>query len=513
MNVQKHHFAMNKLRYILIPALVFILSASVLRAESYDRVERRNLWNEGRNVTGLMRDTTTISYVELYYSSEQGDYRNFSDASTLSRKGAVAKSITHFERVSMIGSFSYDHTDGEEMCGSMFISPNGYPLDILEFTPGDKTLQSYEFMGGITSNVNDRLSIGVKGEFKAQNYAKFKDLRHYNYRMELSIMPSVAYKFGEATLGASYIFARNSETIRAQEIGSTAAAYYAFLDKGLMSGAYETWGGTGVHLDESGIDGFPVRENFNGVAVQAEWRDIYGELEYLSGNGEVGEKQTFWFDFPSQRYTARLGYRSMNGDKLHIWRVEAQYYTLTNNESVLGSVTENGVTTTVKYGSNEIFSTKQLSIEPSYELMFLNGGDLCVGVDYYRSFGRSTLMYPYVDELTTTKYQLYVGGMVPFKSFEFRGRICFSTGDVNDDSYVVADDVDAGDKPSHLEDYYNVKNEYLTATSLATSLAVRYNHPKAYFVELGASYTQAFDLEYIDGDSRWSYKLSIGYKF
>ncbi|MFR9651187.1 MAG: DUF6850 family outer membrane beta-barrel protein [Rikenellaceae bacterium] len=173
---------MNRLIYI---SLLIILSTQIALAEEYERIERRNLWNSGQNVTGILRDSISISYAELHYSSEQGDFCNFSDGSKELNIGAEAKTITHFDRVSMVGAFSYDHMDGEEMSGSIFIRPNQYPFDILEFTPGDKRLQSYYLMGGIASQLNDHWSIGVKGEFGAQNYAKFKDLRHYNYRMEL----------------------------------------------------------------------------------------------------------------------------------------------------------------------------------------------------------------------------------------------------------------------------------------------------------------------------------------
>ncbi len=513
MKDQKHHLEMNRVKQISALLLSVLLSFTVVVAENYDRVERRNIWNGGGNATGVLRDTTTISYAELYYSGEQGDFRNFSDASSLWSAGVEAKTITHFDKLSMIGSFSYDHTEGKDMCGSMFISPNEYPFDILEFTPGDKRLQSYSMMGGIATQLDDRWSIGVKSDFKSQNYVKYKDLRHYNYRMELSIRPSVSYKIDQVTLGLNYVHARNSETIRVQEVGSTAAAYYAFLDKGLMRGAYETWGGTGVHLDESGIDGFPVRENFNGVAGQIEWRDLYCEFEYLKGGGEVGEKLTYWFEFPSQQYTARLGYKKRVGNKLHLFQVEAQHYSLTNNENVLGSVTENGITTTVIYGSNEIFSTKCLSLNPRYEIMFIDGGDVAVGGGYYHTFERATQMYPYVDELTTNVYQLYLSGMLPINNFELRAKALCSTGTLNEDSYKSSDSVDVGDSPTHLEEYYNINNEYLTATTLNSMIAVRYNLPRSLYCEVEVANTHAFDIDYIGGNSRWSYTVKAGYKF
>lgn len=512
MNDQKHHLEMNKTIQILL-FISMLLSTTYSVAENYDRVERRNIWNLGGNVTGVLRDSITISYAELKYGGEQGDFRNFSDASSEWSAGVEAKTISHFDKVSMIGSFSYDHMEGKDMCGSMFISPNNYPFDILEFTPGDKRLQSYSMMGGIASQLSEKWSIGVKGDFTSQNYVKYKDLRHYNYRMDLSIKPSVSYEINEVRLGLNYIYARNSETIRVQEVGSTAAAYYAFLDKGLMRGAYETWGGTGVHLDESGIDGFPVRENFNGVAAQLEWRDLYCEFEYLKGMGEVGEKLTYWFEFPSQQYTARIGYKKIDADKLHLFQIEAQHYSLNNNENVLGSVTENGETTTVIYGSNEIFSTKQLSIKPRYEIMFIDGGDIAVGVNYYNIYSRATQMYPYVDELTTNLYQLYVSGVLPINKFELKAEMLYSTGMLSENSYKSSESVDVGDSPTHLEEYYNIENEYLIAKRINSMIAVRYNMPRSLYCEVEAVNTHAIDLDFIKGNNRWSYAIKIGYKF
>ncbi len=503
---------MNRIKEILL-MLSTLLTPMLATAESYERVESRNVWNMGGNVTGILRDTTTVSYAEFYYGGEQGDFRNFSDSSSQWSAGVEAKTITHFDKLSMVGSFTYDHTEGQDMCGSMFISPNSYPFDLLEFTPGEKRLQSYSMMGGIATQLDERWSIGVKGDYKVQNYVKYKDLRHYNYRMELSLRPSISYNIGEFALGLNYIYGRECETVRAQEVGSTASAYYVFLDKGLMSGAYETWGGAGVHLNESGIDGFPVRENFNGVAGQVAWRDLYCELEYIKGAGEVGEKSTYWFESPSQRYTARLGYNKRGGNRLHLLRLEAELYSLTNNENVLGSVSENGVTTTVKYGSNEIFSSQRLSLKPRYEMRCLGGGWFSVGVNYYHTYSRATQMYPYVDELTTSVYQLHTSGMLPLGRFEIEGKLLYSMGSLSDSSYKGSEGVDVGDSPTHLSEYYNIDNEYLTATTIITKIALRYNLPRSLYLGVEVANSHAFGINYIEGNDRWSYTIKLGYKF
>ena len=47
-----------------------------------------------------------------------------------------------------------------------------------------------------------------------------------------------------------------------------------------MYGAYEAWDGSGIHLSESGVNGFPIKELSNGGALQLQWKGFYGDAEY-----------------------------------------------------------------------------------------------------------------------------------------------------------------------------------------------------------------------------------------
>ena len=88
----------------------------------------------------------------------------------------------------------------------MFIHPGFYPVDVLEFTPGHKDLQTHAFMGGIATDIAPNWRLGGKIDFSAANYSKRKDLRHTNYRLDLTVAPSVMYHSGELAIGFSYIF-------------------------------------------------------------------------------------------------------------------------------------------------------------------------------------------------------------------------------------------------------------------------------------------------------------------
>ena len=178
------------MKRIYIECLLLCI-VSGISAQTYDIVERRNSWNAGANVTGIMMENTNASYAELYGSNNQGDFRNSYEASKTWSAGATAKSITHLKDYSLIGSFSFDHTSGKDMSGSMFIHPGFYPVDILEFTPGRKDLQTYSFMGGIATNLNPNWRLGGKIDFASANYSKRKDVRHTNYRLDLQVAPGI----------------------------------------------------------------------------------------------------------------------------------------------------------------------------------------------------------------------------------------------------------------------------------------------------------------------------------
>ncbi len=478
-------------------------------ASSLEHTVALNPWIAGGNITGLSQDSTSVSYAQVGYSSEDGNFRNFSDAESLWSIGAKAEGISHKGKISMMGAFEYSHAAFSDMCGSMFISSGSYPFDLIEFTPGDKTLQSYYLMGGITSTEIKGWKVGFKTDFKAQNYAKSKDLRHYNYRMEMNLNPSVSYRICKYTLGANYTFKRNSETVRAQQIGSSTAGYYVMLDKGLLSGAYQNWQGTGVHLNESGVDGFPVRENTHGLALQVQRGGFYAQVEYLYSEGEVGEKTTYWFEFPSENFALDVAYKTNKKGNIHLYNLKANYNLLSNYENVLTTQTSSGVSTTVVSAQTKILSSSKYTLEPSFRIITAKGADYTTGASLSRELTVCSQMYPYVDEQITDTYQIYFSALIPIKAWEIKASLSLGSGYYNKDSYSIGDNVNAGDKPTFLEDYYTWKYDYLTASYAQFGLGVRYNLPIKLFCEMGAYITQKLT----SAENRWGANIIVGYNF
>ena len=122
---------------------------------------------------------------------------------------AQAAATSAFEDLYLTGVFGFDLSYGTGMMGSMFSDPGFYPIDVLEFTPGDKVKQTYTIGGGFAWKNGSRWTPGATASFQGVNYAKRKDLRHTTYRQEFEIAPSVHYRGDAFEAGLTGIFRKS----------------------------------------------------------------------------------------------------------------------------------------------------------------------------------------------------------------------------------------------------------------------------------------------------------------
>lgn len=495
----------------IILTLALLGACATASAQRFERIAERNLWNDGANINGIRTDSVTISEAVLRGDCRHGGFRDTYEASTQWSAGVQARTLTHWKRVSAAGRFAFDHTSGRGMSGSMFIRPGYYPIDVLEFTPGRKDRQSYSFDGGITADVSRRWRIGAAIGFEAENYAKRKDLRHTNYRLDMTLAPSVMYHTGRMAAGLSYIFGKNSERVTAEEVGSSSSGYYAFLDKGLMFGAYEIWTGSGTHLNESGIDGLPVREFIHGAAVQFSAGGFYTDAEYRYGRGTVGEKLTEWFRFPSHRVTVHLGYRFRSGESLHTLRLRFDRITQTSYEKVLGRETSNGVTTTVVYGENRIFERTRTVVNPEYRLTGPRF-EFRSGAEIERVQRLASQMYPHLFSHSMIRSRVYMQGLLGIGAFDLGAGVSFCAGNAAEKSRTTDTDLTASEV-FRLDEYYLRQNEWFTAPRVTVGISLRCTFRRGIFAEACAGMTRGFDTRYVGDSERWYETLKIGYTF
>ena len=505
---------MNKTLKFTVAAALLFWSAGLF-AQTFDIVERRDFWNAGRNVNGLRTDSLTVSYAELFGNYTGGKYRNPNEPVSQWSAGASAGTITHLKKFSMIGGFSFTNTESRKACGSMSARPGYYPVDIYEFTPGRKTRQQYAFLGGIAVDLNDSWRLGGIINFAAENYTKRKDLRHTNYLLDMTVSPSVMWHRGDLALGASYIFSKNSETITAEELGISSGIYEAFVDKGLMYGVKDAWDNSGLHIKEAGVSGFPSREIAHGGAIQFQYGNLYADYEMTASYGSTGEKQKIWYNFDGWAMNAKLDYRVPGSGFDQYFRARWALDSQDNDENVLENVTENGVTTTQKYGSNTILTRQNTAAGFEWEIITAAGEYLNAGLDWNQEKGISTVMYPYVMTNKLDIINFHVGFLFKFGPVDWRMNLNFSKGWDDDRSRKVNESVAVTGEPFRLNEYEEWMTEWQARQKGVYDIALRYNFPKGVYIEAAAEIVSGLSKKK-DGllsGNRNTETLKIGYNF
>ena len=496
--------------------LCFALAAAA-QTRLYDRSLRDYPWLDGTNAAAL-RSTATpdISYVELYAGASRGGFHRSWESDSPWKAGAEARTVKHLERFSMKGGFSFSQMSGPGMCGSMSLRPGYFPLDVLEFTPGKKTRQTYAFDGAVAVDLTEGLRVGASMDFTSANYAKRKDLRHTNYLLDMTATAGLTYTnpVGDLTLGASYIYRTTSESLVAEQVGTGASSYYAFLDKGLMYGKYEVWTGSGVHLDEAGVQSFPQQEQFHGMGLQvSSGRSFYAGIEYLHGYGTAGEKQTVWYRFPSHNIGVDLaavfdwGSRHVYLRQSYDWRYQ------TNNETVLEKVVSGGVTVTEELGSNRILA-REISRGRLEATVVRPGFEYVVAAEAQAVGSTASHMYPFVADSEVLTYAVSFAPAWYMDDWDFGGSLGFMSGSVTKDSLSLeVEDSGVLTAPYRLQDWYERENDYVTASKAEVSAFVRRNLSQGIYIQVDGRFLHALGGGFPDGSSRVSGLLRLGWSF
>ena len=515
-------------RAALVTVALWALSVRAASAQTaYDKIQDNSFWNDGRNISGIRNGTPVkASYAELHGGMNGGDFKPSYESSSSWQAGAAANTRVDLDRFSMTGSFSFAQKQGKDMCGSMFIRPGYYPVDVLEFTPGDKTLQTYMFSGGIAVPLNDRLTVGAKMDFESDNYAKRKDIRHTNYRLDMTVTPSAVLRLDKWTVGAAMIFSKNSESIQAEQIGTaTADSYYAFLDKGMMYGVQQVWNGSGIHLSESGLDRFAVKEYSYGASAQIERPladgALYADIEWLASSGGVGEKSYTFFRFPGRSVTARLGYRHETGNGTNIFRIRYNWFRQWNNEYVIDKVSSGGVTVPVTYGHNQIFERRRMRVATEYS--FYGTGQLSwlyrihAEAGYAKGNELSSAVYPYSFKGNEEIVSASAAAQFRLGRFRLGCGLDFLKGFRDETAGMTGEGADHGASPFRPESWYNLWNEWENAARLGAALSLRYDFSigktRGLYAEVSCSWLHGFDIVHCGGSDRSGSAVWIGYEF
>lgn len=491
--------------------LLAVLSLGRVAAqERFDRVERRNPWNGGVMAAGIRQDTASRSFAEVYFVKENGGMIDRSASDDSWNAGARTASIRHLEKVSFAGGFSYDYFDGRNMCGSIFTVPGLYPVDIVEFTPGRKVRETYAFEGALSAVLGGRWTGGLHVDFAARNYAKRKDLRHKNTRLDFEFAPSAMYRAGRFAASAAYIVGVDREKIEAEEIGVSAESYLAFFDRGLRYGSLQLWESNDLHLSTAGVTGFPVKQTTQGAALGMQYGAWHLEAAYRFRQGETGERVA-WHEFETHDLRADAGWQLARTDECHDLRLGLEWERLDNRENIVSYETVDGVATPQVHGSAPIFGRRMLEVRAEYEWTTPRT-DLRVGATGSFLDRQSTLMYPYVREQRLHWGALWADWVQRLGHWELNVAADFRKGGFRERSDRLFSTAEPGDYPTQLTEWYDYENEYLTASRLGVGAGVR-RHIHGFYIDLSARYERGFGLRLVGRADRVRAVLSVGYDF
>lgn len=363
-----------------------------------------------------------LSYLELKGHIRKGDLVNYYQSDDSRDFEIRTESYYRFsEHMMLSGAISYGTDIGKNMSGSVFISPEYTPFDIVEMdksNAGTKRREWYSLSGKAGYSLNSRFSLGASFEYAVENYAKFKDLRHQNSMMDLNLSLGGKYKITDnVTLGSAYVYRRNIQRVSFNIYGNTDRQYTSLINFGGFYGRSELFGESGYTSNA-----LPLFTHTNGGALQLLWETTnikwFNEFGYYKDNGQFGTGSSTSITYSNHNSTG-LEYKSkliIEKPRLsHVIELKVFSKSLGNNENSYKESTDaNGVSQIVYYGSNKVGEKDWKVADITYSILSgkcIRRSDWSVGISAgYYSRHVTASQYPFYrkQDINTAHADLFV---------------------------------------------------------------------------------------------------------
>ena len=323
-------------RLILISVILTVVSScygqdSIL-LRNYQFVKRADAWLNSQNAAGLTRlCSPSISEAELSLTKSKGGLVDWCQSPDILQATANVESFTRIsQRTVVFGSMTYDNFSGSDMAGSAFTSLTSHllpltshkPFDIVEdslVNTGTKHRDTYQLTGAVGVDVWRGLAAGIRLDYTAANYAKYKDLRHKSKLMDMQftagiLLPLTSYLL-PLSLGVNYLYRRTTESLVFSLYGREDKVYKSLIDYGAFMGRVEQFGSSGY--TDKGQE-MPLVDDYNGVGLQFSMQPtvgltFYNALSYARRKGYYGRKSPYTITYTNHHadlltYEARLSW-------------------------------------------------------------------------------------------------------------------------------------------------------------------------------------------------------------
>ena len=438
-------------------------------------------------------------------------------------------------RVVVSGSMHYNYSWGSQCGGSVWIDPERMPFNITETndtTLGNASLETYRLTGDVGVDIGHGVSLGGRFDYTTASGAKKKDPRHTNTLMRWAGSVGAIWQTGGITVGANYLVERSTEALKFSTVGRTDQIFHYLIDQGAYFGREESTDGNG-YVGSS--NEHPLLDIKHGIALQAGYHqgrwDWCLEGQWKHRHGHYGLESPSLIDF-NRHHGDQWDIASwcQHDDGGSLQRVGAYYRhcNLKDYERTYRIITTGGVTDVNYYDDRLMSNSDRHTIGISGEAQWGIKRQLATwSVEARLQHDRRSV--------TASVYPFYRQQQSHFTEFTLLGghnwltsgdqvwslMLMASWGDgggcnAHDGTYQVPD-ADAMAPHDHL--LYRMREfEHLSARRLHCGAQARWSLPMSrqrmrLYIEERFSYSQAFDIHYLQDGYRLQAALSIGCQF
>ena len=468
-----------------------------LLLRDYRFVKQQDAWLTSPNAAALTRFASQrIAEAELSAGMGRGGLTDFYESPKSLCATASVESFYRINRRTVVfGSISYENYTGRDMTGSAFMhlpTLTHYPFDLVEDSltnAGRKHRDTYRLTGAVGTDLYKGLSLGLRLDYTAANYAKYKDLRHKNKLMDMTLTAGLYLPAGAAQFGLDYSYRRTTESVSFNLYGREEKVYKTLIDYAAMTGRIEQFGNSG-YTDKSRE--MPLVDDYNGLSLQAAVQpagqlDFYNSFTYFYREGYYGRKSPYTITYTGHhshgyQYDARLTWTPRKA-RISI-DASVAVENLENTANIYRElINDNGANyyeyyTPVKT-ANKVWVDTRVRLTADMGILHeLPTWTVAVGYDQSRR-KQTAYFYPYYrrQHLTTHDYTVSATRRLPCRqgvwSFSLDAAFRHGTGAPCED-YTFVEPNDRQEVPALMEAFLYREYQYLTAAQYSVGGSVQY---------------------------------------
>ncbi|MDR1883384.1 MAG: hypothetical protein LBR26_11485 [Prevotella sp.] len=526
---------------LLLPGLycpeVLVAQSEKTGWESYEYVHESNTWLHSDNAAGLYSFTiNSLSYAEIYFNKKDGRLINYFQSDDNLEYGGEVKSLYRLNpKTVFYGNVKYSRFEGKNMGGSAFIDPYKNPFDIVEYadsTCGKKALDTYHLTGAFSIELSRGLNVGAKLDYKASNYAKFRDLRHENKELDMTFSLGTVYRrssFWEA--GVNYIYRRRLEEIRFQSYGNKDRQFNSLISFGAFYGHQERFNRGDSYTDPDVQK--PLFEEYQGASLQLNLTPgpqilFFNELSLKRRDGFFGKRGTssiVYTEHDSNITEYRGNLSLLNKKDRHTFSFNASRESLYNYENSYQPSTSPNGTSVINYsGQVQVLRKTVRKLGGKYTAYLGIQDHLPVWVlsanAESNNMKQTVSLYPDYrkQDINQWKAGISAGRNIirSLNQYSLALELCYISGGGNEKMDGTHDSSQGQVNSASLDRYIYREFEYLTTERIRGNIGFRYSRlfrdrMKGY-AQLNYALTKAFSTEYI-GKTFNELSLSVGVGF